>query len=139
MRYSLFSLFCVWSVHCLFKNLSSSFLALQLSAGRTYSFRVRLGLFGRFTHCRFSTIPQPPPPPLVRKWTPVPRPNRDPRPTRWGRAFISPCFALLLSLLCFAPFLLSGCCLNLLFFAFVINVCVCVNTCVFLTFAFNCC
>jgi hypothetical protein len=43
---------------------------------------VRIGAGGRFAHALFSTQPSPPPPPLVRAWRPVPRPSKDPTPSR---------------------------------------------------------
>ena len=47
----------------------------------TYSVRVRVRN-SQFRHERFSTLPLAPPAALVRRWVPVPRPNKDPRPTR---------------------------------------------------------
>ena len=46
-----------------------------------YSVRVRVRN-SQFRHERFSTLPLAPPAALVRRWVPVPRPNKDPRPTR---------------------------------------------------------
>ena len=47
----------------------------------TYSVRVRVRN-SQFRHERFSTLPLAPPAALVRRWVPVPRPNKDPRSTR---------------------------------------------------------